>query len=174
MTRHRTAALVGNTPGQRVVPGSMGRPLPGFEIALLDADGRPADEGELCVDLRGERPVGLLGGYRDDPAKTAEAMRGGFYHTGDVARRDPDGWITYVGRNDDVFKASDYRLSPFGAMAWRVRAETLFSTWRIDWKAAIAYERYESNADWALGKVAVANPGLVSFHLLSVSLTARF
>ena len=74
----------------------------------------------------------------------------------------------------DGYASSDYRLSPFGAMAWRVRAETLFSTWRIDWKAAIAYERYESNADWALGKVAVANPGLVSFHLLSVSLTARF
>jgi acetyl-CoA synthetase len=108
-----TAALVGNTPGQRVLPGSMGRPLPGFEISLLDADGRPADEGELCVDLRGERPVGLLAGYRDDPARTADALRGGFYHTGDVARRDADGWITYVGRNDDVFKASDYRLSPF-------------------------------------------------------------
>jgi acetyl-CoA synthetase len=108
-----TAALVGNTPGQRVVPGSMGRPLPGFELALLDADGREADEGEICLDLRGERPVGLMTGYRDDPARTAEALRAGFYHTGDVARRDADGWITYVGRNDDVFKASDYRLSPF-------------------------------------------------------------
>jgi acetyl-CoA synthetase len=91
----------------------MGRPLPGYEIALLDADGRPADEGEICVDLRGERPVGLFRGYCDDAGKTADAMRGGFYHTGDVARRDADGWITYVGRNDDVFKASDYRLSPF-------------------------------------------------------------
>jgi acetyl-CoA synthetase len=108
-----TAALVGNTPGQRVVPGSMGRPLPGFELALLDADGREADEGEICLDLRGERPVGLMTGYRDDPARTAAALRAGFYHTGDVARRDADGWITYVGRNDDVFKASDYRLSPF-------------------------------------------------------------
>jgi acetyl-CoA synthetase len=108
-----TAALVGNAPGQPVRPGSMGRPLPGFRIALLDAEGREANEGEICVDPRGERPVGLMTEYLGDPERTALAMHGGFYHTGDMARRDADGWITFVGRNDDVFKASDYRLSPF-------------------------------------------------------------
>ncbi|MEV8094540.1 AMP-binding protein [Kitasatospora sp. NPDC085879] len=107
-----TTAQVGNTPGQPVRPGSMGRPLPGYRIALLDAEGRPAEEGELSLDLA-HRPAGLMRGYRGDAEKTAEAMRGGFYRTGDVAARDADGFITYVGRADDVFKASDYRISPF-------------------------------------------------------------
>ena len=75
-------------------------------------DGEPADEGEICLDLS-QRPLGLMAGYRDDDERTAEAMRGGYYHTGDVAPRDADGYITYVGRADDVFKASDYRISPF-------------------------------------------------------------
>jgi acetyl-CoA synthetase len=107
-----TTAQVGNPPGQPIKPGSMGRPLPGYRIALLDADEQPADEGEICIDLS-ERPQGLMLGYEGDPAKTADVMRGGFYHTGDIARRDADGYYFYVGRNDDVFKASDYRISPF-------------------------------------------------------------
>ncbi|HEX2130391.1 MAG TPA: AMP-binding protein [Actinophytocola sp.] len=107
-----TSVQVANTPGQPVKPGSMGRALPGFGIALLDANGVPSDEGEICVDLS-RRPVGLMTGYADDDERTAEAMRGGFYHTGDVGARDADGYITYVGRADDVFKASDYRISPF-------------------------------------------------------------
>ncbi|MEO8297724.1 MAG: AMP-binding protein [Burkholderiales bacterium] len=107
-----TTALVGNTPGQPLKPGSMGRPLPGYRVVLLDADGQPADEGELCLDLT-ERPLGLMVGYQDGADKNAEAMRGGHYHTGDVAARDADGYITFVGRADDVFKASDYRISPF-------------------------------------------------------------
>jgi acetyl-CoA synthetase len=107
-----TTAQVGNTPGQPVKPGSMGRPLPGYRVALLDPDGREGDEGEICLDLSA-RPLGLMTGYRDDPERTAEVMRGGYYHTGDVAVRDADGYITYVGRTDDVFKASDYRISPF-------------------------------------------------------------
>jgi acetyl-CoA synthetase len=107
-----TTAQVGNPPGQPIKPGSMGRPLPGYCIALLDADEQPADEGEICIDLS-ERPQGLMMGYEGDPAKTADVMRGGFYHTGDIARRDADGYYFYVGRNDDVFKASDYRISPF-------------------------------------------------------------
>jgi acetyl-CoA synthetase len=107
-----TTAQVGNPPGARLVPGSMGRPMPGYRIVLLDADGVPADEGELCIDLR-HRPVALMQGYADDPARTAEVMRDGFYHTGDVGVRDADGYITYVGRSDDVFKASGYRISPF-------------------------------------------------------------
>jgi acetyl-CoA synthetase len=79
---------------------------------LLDADGRPADEGEICIDLS-RRPLALMDGYADDPDKTAEAMRDGYYHTGDVGQRDAEGYITYVGRADDVFKASGYRISPF-------------------------------------------------------------
>jgi len=107
-----TTAMIGNPPGQPLKPGSMGRPLPGYPVVLLDADGRPADEGEICIDLS-RRPVSLMDGYADDPAKTADAMRDGHYHTGDVGTRDADGYITYVGRADDVFKASGYRISPF-------------------------------------------------------------
>ena len=91
----------------------MGRPLPGYEVVLVDpATGEPGDEGEICLDLS-QRPLGLMVGYRDDDERTSEAMSGGYYHTGDVASRDADGYITYVGRTDDVFKASDYRISPF-------------------------------------------------------------
>jgi acetyl-CoA synthetase len=107
-----TTAQCGNPPGQVLKPGSMGRPLPGYPIVLLDAEGRPADEGEICIDLS-RRPLALMDGYADDPDKTAEAMRGGYYHTGDVGMRDGEGYITYVGRADDVFKASGYRISPF-------------------------------------------------------------
>jgi acetyl-CoA synthetase len=107
-----TTAQVGNTPGQPIRPGSMGRPLPGYDVVLLDADGNPAAEGELSLDL-GRPQLGLMRGYDGDEEKTAEAVRGGFYRTGDVASRDADGYITYVGRADDVFKASDYRISPF-------------------------------------------------------------
>src|SRR3954465_9505627 len=108
-----TSAQIGNPPGQPLKPGSMGRPLPGYEIALIDPlSGEPADEGEICIDLSA-RPAALMVGYRDDAERNAEAMSGGYYHTGDVATRDADGYITYVGRTDDVFKASDYRISPF-------------------------------------------------------------
>jgi acetyl-CoA synthetase len=115
-----TTLQVGNPPGQEVVPGSMGRVMPGYDVVLLDpATGEertgPGAEGELCLRLsgRGGRPVGLMVGYRGDPERDADAMRDGAYHTGDVASRDERGYITYVGRADDVFKASDYRISPF-------------------------------------------------------------
>jgi acetyl-CoA synthetase len=107
-----TTALVGNAPGQPVKPGSMGRPLPGYRVELLDVEGRPANDGEICLDLA-ERPLGLMAAYEDSAEKTGEAMRGGYYRTGDMASRDADGYITFVGRADDVFKASDYRISPF-------------------------------------------------------------
>jgi acetyl-CoA synthetase len=107
-----TTAQVGNTPGQLLKPGSMGRPLPGYRIALLDHNDQPADEGEICIDIAA-RPVGLMLGYEGDAKKTAEVMRDGHYHTGDTAIRDADGYYFYVGRNDDVFKSSDYRISPF-------------------------------------------------------------
>ncbi len=108
-----TTVQVANTPGQPVKPGSMGRPTPGYTVVLVDpATGAPADEGEICLDLT-HRPLGLMTGYHGDDDRNAEAMAGGYYHTGDIGSRDADGYITYVGRIDDVFKASDYRISPF-------------------------------------------------------------
>ncbi|EPH46457.1 AMP-binding protein [Streptomyces aurantiacus] len=109
-----TAVQVANTPGQELKPGSMGRPTPGFRVALLDpVTGEPgAAEGEIALDLSAA-PVGLMTGYHGDPERTAEAMAGGYYRTGDIGARDADGYLTYVGRSDDVFKASDYKISPF-------------------------------------------------------------
>ncbi|MER6063931.1 AMP-binding protein [Streptomyces sp. NPDC001792] len=109
-----TAVQVSNSPGQRLKTGSMGRPSPGYRVELLDpVSGAPgATEGEIALDLS-ERPVGLMTGYHGDPDRTAEAMAGGYYRTGDIASRDEDGYLTYVGRADDVFKASDYKISPF-------------------------------------------------------------
>jgi acetyl-CoA synthetase len=108
-----TTAQIGNTPAQPVKPGSMGRPLPGYVVTLLDPiSGEPAQEGEIALDLA-ERPLGLMTGYSDSAQRSAAATAGGYYRTGDVAQRDGQGYITYVGRTDDVFKASDYRISPF-------------------------------------------------------------
>ncbi|HET8723467.1 MAG TPA: AMP-binding protein [Anaeromyxobacteraceae bacterium] len=107
-----TTAQIGNSPGQVIKPGSMGRPMPGYRIALLDGEGKPGDEGEIALDLAA-RPAGLMAGYQDDPTLNEFVMRDGHYHTGDVAVRDADGYVTYVGRADDVFKSSDYRISPF-------------------------------------------------------------
>ncbi|MGW0820342.1 AMP-binding protein [Streptomyces sp. NPDC002845] len=109
-----TAVQVSNSPGQKLKTGSMGRPSPGFEVVLLDpVSGVPgAEEGEIALDLS-VRPVGVMTGYHGDPDRTAEAMAGGYYRTGDIGSRDEDGYITYVGRSDDVFKASDYKVSPF-------------------------------------------------------------
>ena len=108
-----TTAQVGNSPGQPLRPGSMGRPLPGYRIALLDEEGRAAaEEGEISVSLA-ERPVGIMAGYEGDDNLNDFVTRHGHFHTGDVATRDADGYITYVGRADDVFKSSDYRISPF-------------------------------------------------------------
>jgi acetyl-CoA synthetase len=96
----------------------MGRPLPGYEIELADpATGEAARDGEICVRCEPNRPVGLMVGYQSpggaDARLNDRAFAGGYYHTGDVASRDTVGYITYVGRSDDVFKSSDYRISPF-------------------------------------------------------------
>ncbi|MFP1625016.1 AMP-binding protein [Streptomyces sp. 5K101] len=109
-----TAVQVSNSPGQLLKAGSMGRPSPGYTVELLDpVTGEPgAQEGEIALDLS-TAPVGLMTGYHGDPERTAEAMAGGYYRTGDIAARDDDGYLTYVGRSDDVFKASDYKISPF-------------------------------------------------------------
>jgi acetyl-CoA synthetase len=108
-----TTALVGNTPGSPVKPGSMGRPLPGVAVEIVDpVSGRPASEGEICLRLD-PRPVNLMARYLGDDECNDMVSVGGYYHTGDMAGRDADGYITYIGRTDDVFKASDYKISPF-------------------------------------------------------------
>jgi acetyl-CoA synthetase len=106
-----TTTQVGNPPGQPIKPGSMGRPLPGYRIRLLDTDDNDAVEGEICIDLA-HRPAALMQGYQQDDGSIAP-LTGAVYRTGDVASRDGEGYLTYVGRADDVFKASDYRISPF-------------------------------------------------------------
>ena len=106
-----TTLQIRNFPGQRVNPGSMGRPAPGYRIKLLDADGAEQEEAEICLALD-PPPLGLMQGYQGD-AGVMQSLAGDAYRTGDVAMRDADGYFTYVGRADDVFKASDYRISPF-------------------------------------------------------------
>ena len=116
-----TTATVGNMPGEAVVPGAMGRPLPGVDIVLVDPmTGEEGDEGEVCLRLGPEhggtgaaRPVNLMTEYFGNPEATAAATADGFYHTGDVAQRDENGSLTFVGRTDDIFKSSDFKVSPF-------------------------------------------------------------
>ncbi|GAA1448074.1 AMP-binding protein [Nocardiopsis tropica] len=108
-----TTLVIGNGPGQEALPGSMGRPMPGYDIVLADpVTDEPSDTGQICVDMT-RSPVGVMKGYDDDPVLTRELTRRGRYRTGDIASRDSTGRITYIGRIDDVFKASDYRISPF-------------------------------------------------------------
>ncbi|MGE5325359.1 MAG: AMP-binding protein [Actinomycetota bacterium] len=106
-----TTAQVGNSPGQKLKAGSMGRPMPGYRVALINTEGKDADEGELCLRLD-PPPAGLMPGYQSDEGTTI-AIEGSVYRTGDVVQRDSEGYLTFVGRADDVFKASDYRISPF-------------------------------------------------------------
>jgi acetyl-CoA synthetase len=106
-----TTAQVGNPPGQRLKAGSMGRPLPGYRVVLLDSEGKESDEGELSLPLD-PTPAGLMPGYLDDDGQTVP-MAPPAYRTGDVVQRDAEGYLTFVGRADDVFKSSDYRISPF-------------------------------------------------------------
>ncbi|PPG90448.1 AMP-dependent synthetase [Rathayibacter sp. AY1F3] len=108
-----TTAIIANPPGAPVVPGAMGRALPGVAIALVDPlTGEPASTGEICLDLSVE-PVNLMSGYLGDEDRTERARADGYFHTGDVAVRAVDGTITFVGRTDDIFKSSDFKISPF-------------------------------------------------------------
>jgi acetyl-CoA synthetase len=106
-----TTAQIGNSPGQAVKPGSMGRPLPGYAVQVLSLTGAPQAEGEVCLALD-RKPVGLMQGYQSEDGM-AGSIEGAVYRTGDVAQVDEDGYLTFVGRSDDVFKSSDYRISPF-------------------------------------------------------------
>jgi acetyl-CoA synthetase len=107
-----TTALAGNSPGQKIKIGSMGRPLPGYRVQVNDADGNAAKEGEVALVLGADRPAGLMQGYQGDDGKLSGA-EGELYRSGDVVFEDEDGYLTFVGRSDDVFKSSDYRISPF-------------------------------------------------------------
>src|SRR4051812_32996424 len=106
-----TTALAGNSPGPKIKVGSMGRPLPGYRVQVSDADGHPAKEGEVSL-LLDERPAGLMQGYQGDDGRVSGAD-GKLYRSGDVVFADEEGYLTFVGRSDDVFKSSDYRISPF-------------------------------------------------------------
>jgi acetyl-CoA synthetase len=107
-----TAALAGNSPGQKVKVGSMGRPLPGYRVVITDLDGHPTKEGEVTLVLGADRPAGLMQGYQTEDGKLTGAD-GALYRSGDVVFADDEGYLTFVGRADDVFKSSDYRISPF-------------------------------------------------------------
>ncbi|MFL6825198.1 MAG: AMP-binding protein [Bradyrhizobium sp.] len=107
-----TTALAGNSPGQKVKVGSMGRPLPGYRVQITDLDGHVTKEGEVTLLLGAERPAGLMQGYQGEDGKLSGAD-GERYRSGDVVFADADGYLTFVGRSDDVFKSSDYRISPF-------------------------------------------------------------
>jgi acetyl-CoA synthetase len=104
--------LLGNFPGQTVTPGAVGCPSPGHHVVLLDPDNNESDDGEIAVKCD-PKPSSLMAGYLNDPERTEKCIAGDYYRTGDVAHRDADGCFTYIGRADDVFKSSDYRLSPF-------------------------------------------------------------
>lgn len=107
-----TAAIVGNSPGQTVKIGSMGRPLPGYRVQITDLDGHLTREGEVTLVLGADRPAGLMQGYQGEDGKLSGAD-GALYRSGDVVFADDEGYLTFVGRSDDVFKSSDYRISPF-------------------------------------------------------------
>jgi acetyl-CoA synthetase len=107
-----TTALAGNSPGQKVKVGSMGRPLPGYKVRITDIGGHATKEGEITLVLGAERPAGLMQGYQGDDG-TLSGADGELYRSGDVVFADDEGYLTFVGRSDDVFKSSDYRISPF-------------------------------------------------------------
>ncbi|MGN8113202.1 AMP-binding protein [Labrys sp. 22185] len=119
-----TTAQIANSPGQPIKIGAMGRPLPGYDIRILDADGKPATEGEVCLPLGDTRSAGLMQGYQSTDGKLG-GLEGEVYHTGDVAFIDEDGYLTFVGRADDVFKSSDYRISPFELESVLIEHETV-------------------------------------------------
>ena len=107
-----TTCMIGNPPGHPLREGSMGVPMPGFSMALVDDDDKASDEGEIGIVLN-PPPTGLMAGYLGQPERNAALLGGAYFRSSDVARRDAQGYYWYVGRSDDVFKCSDYRLSPF-------------------------------------------------------------
>ena len=108
--------IIGNMIGTTHKIGSMGKPAPIYDVSIVDPDGNPVDvgeTGEIVINIKNGLPCGLAVGYYGSPEKTAETWRDGYYHTGDTAWRDEDGFYWYVGRIDDVIKSSGYRIGPF-------------------------------------------------------------
>jgi len=108
--------IIGNLTGESHKIGSMGKPVPLYDVHLLDAEGKevePGENGEICINIANGLPCGLSYAYEGSPDITAETWRDGFYHTGDLAWKDEDGFYWYVGRADDVIKSSGYRIGPF-------------------------------------------------------------
>lgn len=108
--------IVGNFPGMEPKPGSMGKPAPGYDVDIISPDGKKCkagETGEIVIHVDKGRPFGLFAGYYHDVSLTAAAFDSGLYHTGDTAYFDEDGYIWFVGRNDDIIKSSGYRISPF-------------------------------------------------------------
>ena len=108
--------IIGNLRGESHKIGSMGKPVPLYDVHLLDADGNdvaPGENGEICIKIEAGLPCGLAYAYEGSPEVTAETWRDGYYHTGDLAWMDEDGFFWYVGRVDDVIKSSGYRIGPF-------------------------------------------------------------
>ncbi len=113
-----TTLTIGNLVGNKQKIGSMGKPIPTYDLVLVDGDGNevaPGENGEICIraDEKGQLPCGLFAGYYRDEAMTREVWHDGLYHTRDVAWQDEDGYLWYVGRTDDVIKSSGYRIGPF-------------------------------------------------------------
>ena len=108
--------IIGNLSGDKHKIGSMGKPVPLYDVHLINSDGEevaPGETGEICINIAAGLPCGLSYGYEGSPEITAETWRDGFYHTGDLAWKDEDGFFWYVGRADDVIKSSGYRIGPF-------------------------------------------------------------
>jgi acyl-coenzyme A synthetase/AMP-(fatty) acid ligase len=111
-----TTVLIANYPFMSVKPGSMGKPIPDLTIEILDEDFRPVNTGEvgfICIKMNNKRPVGIFESYLEDPDENAKVFQHGWYNTGDKAIRDEEGYFTFVGRGDDIIKASGYRIGPF-------------------------------------------------------------
>ncbi len=108
--------IIGNLVGAPHKVGSMGKPAPIYDVSLMDRDGNiigDGETGEIVINLQNGWPCGLMKEYYNDPYKTKEAIHDGYYHTGDTAWRDEDGFYWYVGRTDDIIKSSGYRIGPF-------------------------------------------------------------
>lgn len=111
-----TTLLIATFPFMEVRSGSIGKPVPGWDVQILDFDEKPCksgDEGEICVSIKEGHPLGLFSGYAKDVGKTGEVFRNGYYHTGDKAYADEDGYFWFLGRTDDVIKSAGYRIGPF-------------------------------------------------------------
>ena len=111
-----TTLAVANLKGMEPKPGSMGKPNPQYKVCVLDANDKPCaagEVGEICIDISNGKPAGLFMGYFEDEEQTAAVMHDGYYHTGDMAWLDEDGYFWYVGRTDDLIKSSGYRIGPF-------------------------------------------------------------